>query len=178
MGIPLRLHPARTEDDLSHGPPQPTSYRSLALSPLQRLLDLFLPAPRAALQLPVLCHVSVRQAQESTGVLLQPDCLSLKHRDVMTTRGSHHPPVLFRNNSKQKWMLASLLPASYRSKRVGRCPMALQQGQSTGKGWAAGKVAGRAKGHSWSHRHKALTSKDPMSVFVRRDRELRSIRLP
>lgn len=60
--------------------PQPTSYRSLALSPLQQLLDFFLPAPHATLQLPVLCHVGVHQAQESTGILLQPGCLPLKHR--------------------------------------------------------------------------------------------------
>lgn len=60
---------------------QPMSYRSLAFSSLQELLDFLLPEAHAALQLPVLGHVCVHRAQKSCCILLQLGCLPLEHKE-------------------------------------------------------------------------------------------------
>lgn len=119
-GIPSRLQ--LTLRTTQAAAPQPTSYRSLALSPSQQLLDFFLPAPRAALQLPVLCHVGVHQAQKSTGILLQPGCFPLKQRydDWLGVPASPQRLPGTTASSDGYLSLASCAAASYRGKRVGR----------------------------------------------------------
>lgn len=88
---------------------QPMSYRSLAFSSLQELLDFLLPAAHAALQLPVLCHVSVHLAQKSSCILLQLGCLPLEHKEGVTASEVQCHPTAHRqvrNGMTSAWPAA------------------------------------------------------------------------